>query len=181
MAGLASMTSLPSYTVAGLPSSAQPFQSPLLCLPNKRSFGSVSGRPVFSLTGRRSVYDARYVVRATSSSDDTGVSDTSQQLDEFLNDIKAKYDALENKSQVWIYGGGALAALWLSSAVIGAVNRLPLVPKVLELVGLFYTGWFVYRYLLFKSNRRELAEKIQELKFQIGGVPRSAFMTEDDE
>ncbi|KAH7332215.1 hypothetical protein KP509_20G075800 [Ceratopteris richardii] len=91
-----------------------------------------------------------------SSSDDTGVSDTSQQLDEFLNDIKAKYDALENKSQVGIYGGGALAVLWLSSAVIGAVNRLPLVLKVLELVGLFYTGWFVYRYLLFKSNKREL-------------------------
>jgi hypothetical protein len=27
-------------------------------------------------------------------------------------------------------------------------------PKLLELVGLGYTGWFVYRYLLFKVNLR---------------------------
>jgi hypothetical protein len=26
-------------------------------------------------------------------------------------------------------------------------------PKLLELVGLGYTGWFVYRYLLFKVTR----------------------------
>jgi hypothetical protein len=26
-------------------------------------------------------------------------------------------------------------------------------PKILELVGLGYTGWFVYRYLLFKVRR----------------------------
>lgn len=28
-------------------------------------------------------------------------------------------------------------------------------PKILELVGLGYTGWFVYRYLLFKVTEIE--------------------------
>jgi hypothetical protein len=33
--------------------------------------------------------------------------------------------------------------------VVGCVQ----LPKLLELVGLGYTGWFVYRYLLFKVTR----------------------------
>lgn len=30
------------------------------------------------------------------------------------------------------------------------------IPKAFELVGLTYSGWFTYRYLLFKSTREEL-------------------------
>lgn len=98
-----------------------------------------------------------------------------------FEDVKAKYGSLENKSSVWIYGGGALAALWLSSTILGAINSVPLVPKLLELIGIGYAGWFVYRYLLFKSSRKQLAADLEELKLKITGVPRSAFRTEDDE
>ncbi|CAN1157252.1 Protein CURVATURE THYLAKOID 1A, chloroplastic [Linum perenne] len=42
-------------------------------------------------------------------------------------------------------------------------------PKVMELVGLVYTGWFVYRYLLFKQGRKELATDIETLKKKIAG------------
>jgi hypothetical protein len=42
-------------------------------------------------------------------------------------------------------------------------------PKVMELIGLGYTGWFAYRYLLFKSNRKELVSEIEELKSKITG------------
>lgn len=38
-----------------------------------------------------------------------------------------QWDALENKSTVIVYGGGAIVAIWLSSIVIGAVNSVPLV------------------------------------------------------
>ncbi|KAK1313261.1 Uncharacterized protein QJS10_CPA06g02202 [Acorus calamus] len=80
------------------------------------------------------------------------------------------WDAVENKSTVLIYGGGAIVAVWLSSIVVGAINSVPLLPKVLELVGLGYTGWFVYRYLLFKSSRKELASDIEDLKKKIAGT-----------
>ncbi|KAK1264293.1 hypothetical protein QJS04_geneDACA011895 [Acorus gramineus] len=70
------------------------------------------------------------------------------------------WDAVENKSTVLIYGGGAIIAVWLSSIVVGAINSVPLLPKVMELVGLGYTGWFVYRYLLFKIYKLYLAEKM---------------------
>ncbi|GJT03672.1 curvature thylakoid 1A, chloroplastic-like protein, partial [Tanacetum coccineum] len=46
-------------------------------------------------------------------------------------------------------GGGV--AVWPSPIFIGAVNSVPLLPKIMKLVGLGYFGWLVYRYLLFKD------------------------------
>lgn len=52
---------------------------------------------------------------------------------------------------------------------MGAINSVPLLPKVFELVGLGYSAWFTYRYLLFKSNREELLDDIEVLKKKIAG------------
>ncbi|XP_002280114.1 protein CURVATURE THYLAKOID 1A, chloroplastic [Vitis vinifera] len=103
-------------------------------------------------------------VRASSS------EETSLNTEELFTDLKAKWDALENKSTVFLYGGGAIVAVWLSSVVVGAVNSVPLLPKIMELVGLGYTAWFVYRYILFKSNRKELATDIEALKKKVTGA-----------
>ncbi|GAB2217411.1 hypothetical protein Droror1_Dr00000594 [Drosera rotundifolia] len=100
----------------------------------------------------------------------SSTDETSVDAGELLADLKEKWDAVENKSTVLLYGGGAIVAVWVSSIVVGAVNSVPLLPKVLELVGLGYTGWFVYRYLLFKSSRKELAEDIESLKKKIAGT-----------
>ncbi|KAH7289521.1 hypothetical protein KP509_30G007200 [Ceratopteris richardii] len=108
------------------------------------------------------------LVRAMPSTDESSTS-SSVQTEELLADLKAKWDAIEDKTNVFIYGGGALVALWLSSTIIGAVNSVPLLPKLLELLGLAYTGWFVYRYLLFKDNRKELIQDIEDLKSKITG------------
>ncbi|KAI5064298.1 hypothetical protein GOP47_0020968 [Adiantum capillus-veneris] len=150
-------------------------------LPSKRCLRILPHMSNSSFSARRSRCAGVCVRATTSSSEDSGMSDASRQIQEIFDDLKMKYDALENKSQVWIYGGGALVALWFSSIIVGAVNNIPLLPKVLEFVGLCYSGWFVYRYLLFKSSRKQLAADIEELKLKITGVPRSYFMTEDDE
>ncbi|KAJ0981454.1 hypothetical protein J5N97_009709 [Dioscorea zingiberensis] len=68
-----------------------------------------------------------------------------------------------------IYGVGALAALWISSGIVGALDAVPLFPKFMEVVGLGFTIWFSYRYLIFKKNRDELFAKIEDLKEQIIG------------
>ncbi|KAI3900438.1 hypothetical protein MKW92_021947 [Papaver armeniacum] len=94
---------------------------------------------------------------------------SSFEVTEIITDLKEKWDSLENKSAVFLYGGGAVVGLWLSSVVVGAINSLPLLPKMMELVGLGYTGWFIYRYLLFKSSRKELATDIEEWKKKISG------------
>ncbi|KAB1219546.1 Protein CURVATURE THYLAKOID 1A, chloroplastic [Morella rubra] len=105
-------------------------------------------------------------IRASSSEETSASIDTS----ELFSDLKEKWDAIENKSTVILYGGGAIVAVWLSSIVVGAINSVPLLPKIMELVGLGYTGWFVYRYLLFKSSRKELATDIEALKKKIAGT-----------
>uniref|UniRef100_A0A5B6Z8W5 Cyanobacterial aminoacyl-tRNA synthetase CAAD domain-containing protein n=1 Tax=Davidia involucrata TaxID=16924 RepID=A0A5B6Z8W5_DAVIN len=104
-------------------------------------------------------------VKATSS-EETSAVDTG----ELITDLKEKWDAVENKSTVLLYGGGAVVAVWLSSILVGAINSVPLLPKIMELVGLGYTGWFVYRYLLFKSSRKELVTDIEALKKKIAGT-----------
>lgn len=76
---------------------------------------------------------------------------------------------MEDKNSFIAYSAGALGALWIASSVVNAFNGIPLLPKVFELVGLVYASWFVYRYLLFKSSRAELADDIDELKKKVTG------------
>ncbi|OIV93041.1 hypothetical protein TanjilG_20703 [Lupinus angustifolius] len=85
-----------------------------------------------------------------------------------LDNLNIKFDA-DDTGSVVLYVGGVVVALWLTSAVIGAIDSIPLFPKLLEAVGLGYTVWFTSRYLLFKKNRDELNAKIEELKEQVLG------------
>jgi hypothetical protein len=64
---------------------------------------------------------------------------------------------------------GSIIAVKLTLAVLDSVNDIPLLAPTFELIGLFYSGWFVYRYLLRASNRKELADDFNALKEQILG------------
>ncbi|KAF8092134.1 hypothetical protein N665_0423s0019 [Sinapis alba] len=88
------------------------------------------------------------------------------QVLEFLNDIKLDSD---NTYSILLYGFGAILAIYLTSAIVGSLESVPLLPKLMEVVGLGYTLWFTTRYLLFKSNREELKTKISEIKKQVLG------------
>merc|ERR1712216_281306 len=74
-----------------------------------------------------------------------------------------KWEDTENKSAVVTYVAGAAALVWLSGTVVGAINAIPVLPKVMELVGLGYSSWFVYRYVLYKDSRKELVEQFDAL------------------
>lgn len=89
--------------------------------------------------------------------------------DELLSELREKWDAMGNKSSLLLYGGGAILALWISLVVVRALDSVPLLPGLLELVGLGYSGWFVYRYLLFQENRKELANNLDALRKRITG------------
>ena len=132
-----------------------------------RSFGRSSFTVPLKLVSGNGLQKVELMKTRASSSDETSASIDTNEL---FNDLKEKWDGLENKTTVVIYGGGAIVAVWLSSILVGAINSVPLLPKVMELVGLGYTGWFVYRYLLFKSSRKELAEDIDSLKKKIAGT-----------
>uniref|UniRef100_A0ACD5ZR37 Uncharacterized protein n=1 Tax=Avena sativa TaxID=4498 RepID=A0ACD5ZR37_AVESA len=68
-----------------------------------------------------------------------------------------------------MYGTGAFVIGWILSAVVSVIESVPLLPRILEIVGLGYAIWFCSRYLLFKENRDELFAKAYDLKVRIIG------------
>ncbi|CAN6167254.1 unnamed protein product [Urochloa humidicola] len=85
-----------------------------------------------------------------------------------LNQIGVELDSDKSYS-VLVYGTSALVAIWISSIVVSALDSVPLVPQVMEVVGLGFTIWFTSRYLIFKENRDELITRVSSIKNQILG------------
>lgn len=63
----------------------------------------------------------------------------------------------------------ALVSIKVLVAVLNVFNTIPLVAPTLELVGIAYSLWFVYRYLLKSSTRQELSDQITSFIEQIAG------------
>ncbi|MFK0731275.1 MAG: CAAD domain-containing protein [Gloeotrichia echinulata DVL01] len=64
---------------------------------------------------------------------------------------------------------GAIVAVKVLLAILDALNDIPLVAPTFELIGIGYSSWFVYRYLLKASTRQELTHEITTLKSQVVG------------
>ncbi|MBH8565322.1 CAAD domain-containing protein [Nostoc sp. CENA67] len=64
---------------------------------------------------------------------------------------------------------GAIVAVKVLLAVLDSLNDIPLIAPTFELIGIGYSAWFVYRYLLKASTRRELTNEITTLKSQVVG------------
>jgi CAAD domains of cyanobacterial aminoacyl-tRNA synthetase len=64
---------------------------------------------------------------------------------------------------------GTIVAVKVLLAVLDALNDIPLVAPTFELIGIGYSAWFVYRYLLKASTRQELTHEITTLKSQVVG------------
>ena len=69
---------------------------------------------------------------------------------------------------------GLIVGIKLTLAVLSAVNEIPLLAPTFELVGIGYTVWFVYRYLLQASTRKELTDEIDSFKSEIFGNGKKA-------
>ena len=57
----------------------------------------------------------------------------------------------------------------LTLAILDAVNDIPLLAPTFELIGIAYSAWFVYRYMLKAETRRELSQEVETLKQQVVG------------
>jgi len=63
----------------------------------------------------------------------------------------------------------AIVTLKVVLALVGAINDIPLLAPLFELIGISYSGWFIFRYLLKASTRQELSAEINTLKNQVFG------------
>ena len=64
---------------------------------------------------------------------------------------------------------GSIVSVKLTLALLGAINDIPLLQPTFELIGLGYSAWFIYRYLLKASNRQELGQEFNKVKDQVVG------------
>lgn len=87
-------------------------------------------------------------------------------LPEYLGTFYNKYKQPLIFAAVFV---AAVVAVKVVLAVLDALNDIPLVAPSFELIGIGYSTWFVYRYLLKASTRKELTNEIQGLRSQVVG------------
>ncbi len=103
----------------------------------------------------------------------TQFQDIKTQAVEILAELPVILSRFFNKYRKPIITVGLILAVGVgikvTLAVIDALNDIPLLAPTFELIGIIYSGWFVYRYLLRASNREELWAEVQSLKEQLLG------------
>ncbi|KAL1200287.1 Protein CURVATURE THYLAKOID 1B [Cardamine amara subsp. amara] len=105
------------------------------------------------------------VTRATTDVEAPATTTTevdSTELPEIVKTAQAAWEKVDDKYAIGSLAFAGVVALWGSAGLISAIDKLPLVPGVLELVGIGYTGWFAYQNLVFKPDREVLFQKVKD-------------------
>lgn len=63
----------------------------------------------------------------------------------------------------------SIIALKVISGLLDTFNEIPFFEPFFQLIGIIYSGWFVYRYLLNAGSRQELWQIIDDYKAQVFG------------
>jgi len=103
-------------------------------------------------------------VRATS-----GGEGVTEDVPEIVKAAQDAWDKVEDKYAVAAIGVATIVALWTAAGALKAIDKLPLLPGVLEIVGIGYTGWFTYRNLVFQPDREALISKVKSTYKEITG------------
>jgi len=90
-------------------------------------------------------------------------------LAEIPQDLNKFYSAYKTPIIALAVFLASFVTLRVVLAMLAAVNGIPLVSPIFELIGIGYTSWFVFRYLLKAPTRKELADEIASFKKEITG------------
>ncbi|BAY91517.1 MULTISPECIES: CAAD domain-containing protein [unclassified Tolypothrix] len=96
----------------------------------------------------------------------SNVSDFLANLPEYLGSFYQQY---QQPLVTIILILSAIVTLKVVLAILSAVNSIPLIAPTFELIGIGYTGWLTFRYLLKANTRQELVGEINQFKAQILG------------
>ena len=96
-----------------------------------------------------------------------------EQIISILSELPAYIGAFyqQYKSPLTVVGLilASIISLKVLLGIVDELNDIPLLAPTFELIGIGYTAWFVYRYLLRSSNRQQLGQEIEALKEQVFG------------
>lgn len=88
---------------------------------------------------------------------------------EDLADKLTKYwEDSDEKPTLVAVGFGGLLALYFVSNLVNAVDRLPLISNVFELVGIIFSGWTAYRYFLVEGEKEKLTSDVKGFLSKVG-------------
>ncbi|KAF8077277.1 hypothetical protein N665_1049s0011 [Sinapis alba] len=128
---------------------------PLLLSQRKTNLTSVQKLP-FSLIRDRRIPSMGLMVKAGGKS-----SESSTDLD-VISSIQNVWDKSEDRLGLIGLSFAGIVALWASLNIITAIDKLPVISSGFELVGILFSTWFTYRYLLFKPDREELSQIVKK-------------------
>ncbi|XP_009611247.1 protein CURVATURE THYLAKOID 1C, chloroplastic [Nicotiana tabacum] len=122
---------------------------------------AISGRQSFFGTVQTSILSIPRTRQSHLAITAKATSDSSESSS-VVQSVKNIWDKPEDRVAVIGLGIAAIVGFWASSNLIAAIDHLPFIPSVFEFVGILFSSWFVYRYLLFKPDRKELFQAINK-------------------
>eukprot|EP00892_Ulva_mutabilis_P001503 jgi/Ulvmu1/11353/UM075_0013.1 len=100
-------------------------------------------------------------------------TDSSEELyektEKVVADIKDKWEKTEEKPALIGLITASIVLLYVLNGIVSAVDQIPVVSGIFELIGIFVSSWFVYRYLVFGPDRQELKQNIQDFFKKVQG------------
>ncbi|NHC35836.1 CAAD domain-containing protein [Scytonema millei] len=90
-------------------------------------------------------------------------------LDELPEYIAKFYNENQKPITVVLLIVATIVTVKVVLAILDALNDIPLLAPTFELIGIGYSAWFVYRYLLKVETREELGQEIQAITSQVVG------------
>ncbi|KAL7617632.1 protein CURVATURE THYLAKOID 1C, chloroplastic [Lactuca sativa] len=127
---------------------------PLLTISKQSLFSPLHKHTVSAIGGQQR--RAAVIAMATSGSTESSTSLS------IIESVQNFWDTPEDRIALIGLGFASVVALWVSLNVVTAIDKLPVLPGVFELIGISFSTWFVYRYLLFKPDREELIQIINK-------------------
>ncbi|VVB00469.1 unnamed protein product [Arabis nemorensis] len=128
---------------------------PLLLTQRKPNLTSIQKLP-FSLIREKRNRSIALMVKASGEN-----SDSSTDLN-VVSSIQNVWDKSEDRLGLIGLSFAGIVALWASLNLITTIDKLPVISTGFELVGILFSTWFTYRYLLFKPDREELSQIVKK-------------------
>ncbi|KAF9616473.1 hypothetical protein IFM89_029770 [Coptis chinensis] len=118
----------------------------------KAHFTSLYRLPVSSF--KESKRRVTLVAKATGESSDSSL--------DIVKSVQNIWDKSEDRIALVGLGFTGVVALWASTNLVSSIDKIPVLPSFLELIGILFSWWFIYRYLLFKPDREEFYEIVKK-------------------
>ncbi|PSS17930.1 Protein CURVATURE THYLAKOID 1C like [Actinidia chinensis var. chinensis] len=92
----------------------------------------------------------------------TGESSESSTSRSIVKSVQNVWENSEDRFALIGLGFTSIVAIWASANLITAIDKLPIIPSAFEFVGILFSSWFIYRYLIFKPDREELVQTVNK-------------------